>query len=414
MTTLTLAAGALTQSIFDKVGDGLRYDTVEFSPGSYPVNTPLKLNSGTALKKSPENGEATIKLTPVSTSAFPEMRPVFGQKRSSISDIEIAGLTFDGNYGNQRVSLGKGFHNFVGLSTAQNITIHDCYIHDSAGDGARLTNVKNVKWYNNRVCRCGHDALYIDKGSDIEVFKNYVELRTNSGCRFRHVINGHAHHNKIINKVGGKASSPGMQIENSTSGMTSKNILIENNEIFDTWGPSIWVIGTSNTAVSAASGLTIRGNTFSNCGNMDSDYHHIPGVGGIVMEGFDQVMIENNTFKNNKGYGVLFGEYVRAYASGSGYSAIVKNNTFTGTRKANTVGVASGTALANVKPTRYTSVIAQGNKYSGNVRDLYNVVEITVVPEKNVILEFDCDENELNDVLKLKTKYPGMDIMKRL
>jgi len=379
-----------------------------FSTNDIEIASPVKFFPG--VKLSGNNTVFRLK-DHISTSIFPSMTPVIGSKVYGGTGFEFSGLTFDGNSNNQTTILGKGFHNFIGLSGASGISIHDCHIHDSMGDGARLTNVKNVNYYKNKIVRCGHDAVYIDKGQNIDVFDNYVELRTNSGCRLRHVDGGHVHGNYIINKNGGRASSPGMQVENSTSGMSSRNIIIENNDVHDTWGPGIWIIGTSNKSVSAASGLTVRNNLFSNCGNMDSDYHHIPGVGGITCEGWDDVVVEQNTFSRCLGYGVLFGEYVSVSASGSGYSAVVKNNIFNGTKRSNTVGTASGTALCNLKPQKYTKVIAQGNSYSGNVRDLYNVVEKPEpVIENPAFLMFDCSENELKTI---KEKYPRRTILRR-
>lgn len=312
-----------------------------------------------------------------STSVFPSMKSIIGAKSANPFNFNFFNLGFDGNYGKQSVQLGKGFHNFVGISNGANILIQGCKIYDSAGDGARLTNVKAVKFLDNEVRRCGHDAVYVDKGQDIEVGNNYVELRTNSGCRLRHVINGHAHDNYIVNKVSGKAACPGMQIENSTSGMKSSNIVIENNKILDTWGPGIWIIGTSNSSLSAASGLTVRNNLFSNCGNMDSDYHHLPGVGGIVATGWDNLDVSYNTFDRCRGYGVLLGSYYSS-AAGSGYDAKIFRNIFTGTRKANTVGTASGAPVAKLDP-KYTDVVVSENCFFDNVTAPYNVKPVSSI-----------------------------------
>lgn len=383
----------------------------------------------------------------VSTSTFPSMTPILGAKNSGVAGFEFSGLVFDGNSDNQTTTLGRGFHNFIGLSKASDILIHDCYIHDSMGDGARLTDVNNVLWSNNRICRCGHDALYVDKGSNIEACNNYTELRTNSAIRFRHVQNGYAHDNFVINKVQGKASCPGIQIENSTTGMASRNIVIETNEIRDTWGPGIWIVGLSNTSIFAASGLSIKNNLFVNCGNMDGDYHHIPGVGGIVADGWNDLDISYNTFDRCMGYGVAFGPYVSATPSGEGYNAKVYRNIFTDTRKANTEGTASGMSVAKLT-SRYSSVIISENCFWNNIHDpvgetvtgsifanplyvspsdyhlqanspcrfagyqlgRYNGTEFPALPDKPAFLMFECPESKLSVI---KTTYPEWKILRK-
>ncbi len=306
-----------------------------------------------------------------SKSIFPSMTPVIGAKSYGGTGFEFSGLVFDGNSDSQTVPLGKGFHNFIGLNGASDIAIHDIHLHDSTGDMARLTNVKFVKYYKNNVIRCGHDGLYVDGGSNIKAWDNHTELRTNSALRLRHVSNGHLYNNYIINKIGGGASCPGIQIENSISGRTSKNILIENNEIRNVWGPGIWIIGTDNTSLSAASNLTVKNNLFFDCGNMDGDYHHLPGVGGIVATGWNNLDVSYNTFDKCKGYGVLFGSYYGS-AHGSGYKATIYRNIFTGTRKANTVGTASGSPVAKLD-SKYTGVVVSENCFYDNAMDPYGV-----------------------------------------
>jgi hypothetical protein len=264
---------------------------------------------------------------PVST--FGKMISLIGSKNISGNGFEFSGITFDGNSGSQTVPLGKGYFNLIGFSGASDISIHDINLHDSNGDMARLTNVKNVRYYNNKVIRCGHDGFYVDKGTNIEAWNNYTELRTNSALRLRHVQNGHLWDNEIVNLIGSGASCPGIQIEVSTEGMKSSNILIEKNKLSKTFGPGIWVICRKSKDVSAATSLTIKNNLFIDCGNMDSSkYHKLPGVGGIACDGWNNVDISYNTFDQCKGYGVLFGKYIDVTPAAKGYSAKVRRNSY--------------------------------------------------------------------------------------
>lgn len=381
METLILSEGTLRQSTFDKIGSGQRYNRVLFTEGKYTVDTPLKLNDGTIITAE-KNVLITLKDN-VNPNVFKKMVPIFGQKNSTIRDITIENIGFFGNDQNQDATptwrghsgtasptrTGQGYHNFIGLKNGANITIRGIYVKKTLGDAARLTNCKGVRYYNNTVIECGHDGLYVDGGSDVEAWGNYTELRTNSAIRLRHVHYGHVHGNQTYNKVGGLASSPGFQFEVSHTSLTSSNILVENNYFEGTYGPAIWIISRLNPSVNAASKITIRKNTFYNCGNMK----HISGVGGLTIDGWNDIQILDNTFHSCKGYGVVFGPYVSgAVSAGKGYKAELRNNLFKDTQKSVTVGPGSGAAIANLIPDKYT-VKSIDNIFDGNFRNYYNV-----------------------------------------
>lgn len=407
MATLNLTPGTLQRSTFLTVGYGEHYSEVDFSPGIYKVSTPLKLLSGAKLTKSAEKGEVEIVLTPgLSLETWKSMTPVFGQVNSSIKDVTVENIGFDGTSDKQKAPLGKAYFNLIGLRNGTNINVNHLRVHDTCGDVARLTNCSMVRYKENDVRRCGHDGLYADGGYDVEADNNYTEIRTNSAVRLRHVKKGRVRNNKVINKVGGAASCPGFQAEVSDKKLGSSDLLFEGNEVYDTRGPGAWVVATTNDEPDSATGITFRNNTFTNCGNMDSSYHHLPGVGGIVFDCWDKILVENNIFKDCLGYGVLFGDYAGAGDVGSNLTATIRHNQFIGTKKSNTVGEGSGSAIANLKPNRYT-VTAQGNYYSGNVRDLYNVVEIPDTvnvgkPTKLLVICKQADEQEITDSLYRK------------
>lgn len=383
MPTLTISppaenkpCGANLNKILAKIGDGFQYDTLIFTKGTYLVDTPLLVNGGTEEKPTVLKGEAgaIIKLiAKAPESVFPSMKPILGQKKSKIANVVFDGLTFDGNKNNQIVNSGAGFHNFIGLKYCTNIEIKNCYLHDSQGDGARITHGTNVSYHDNKVCNLGHDGLYIDHGENVVAYNNYTETRTNSAIRLRHATKGHVYDNYIINKLGASSTGPGIQIEVSTKGMTSTGILIERNVIKNAWAAGIWVICRLNTNTNAATDLTIKNNLFIGCGGMDSSYHHIPGVGQIVADGWDGLEICYNTFDRGMGYGVLLGDFKGIKSSGKGYSAKIYRNIITNTTKANTIGTASGSAIANWIPEKYTSVLVYENCVYGNVSNYYKV-----------------------------------------
>lgn len=367
MKILTVTSGTLTQKLFDKVGEGQPYQSLFLKKGEYLAVSPYKLNDGTIL--SGESGAVIKLMKHADPQVFKSMVPVLGQKNSSIKNIVLENISFLGDKDNQDVPHGKGFHNFAWFQNASNVTFRNVTVQDTQGDGLRIKNGDGVYYYKNNVIRCGHDGLYVDGGRNVEAWGNYTELRTNSAIRLRHVHGGHIHHNTVINKVKGAASSPGFQIEVSDVKQTGSNIRIESNSIVGTYGPGIWAICTKNGARTAAAGLTIQNNFFQDCGNMT----HISGVGGVVCDGWTDVKIWDNTFENCKGYGVLFGKYIESLLSaGSGYTADVRYNVIINTKKSATAGTGSGAGVANLLTGKYT-VTAGENYHFNNVLNYYNV-----------------------------------------
>jgi len=108
--------------------------------------------------------------------------------------------------------------------------------------------------------------------------------------------------------------------------------------------------------------LVISNNKFVSCGQIPKE-NKISGEGGIVWNGASG-KIENNEFFGCWEHSVMFGDYVTANVSGSGYQVEVSNNVFANTRKGNCPGTASGYALADLSGKH--KVTASGNKFWDN------------------------------------------------
>lgn len=364
MATLKLMPGTLIQSTFDEVGFGHQYDTIEFAEGKYTVDKPIKLNSGTKLTGSVKS---VLKLVNYATeTVFPPMVPIFGQKGTTIEDIIIENICFDGNANNQLVKHGKGFHNFIGISKASptnnpyGVEIRKITVKNSMGDGARLTNCKGVSFHDNTVIGCGHDGFYADKCTGVIACNNTITVRVNSGLRCRGSSNVLFNNNTVKQDPRVKpAYSPGIQVENSEHGVYCSRVTVSNNTISNTLGPGIWVIGTNNIASNAASNLLIEGNKIIGCGIMPANVK-ISGVGGIVIDGWDKVLVKNNTIVDCLGYGILIGDYVST-SEGTGYTAKLVGNNITGTRPSLYPGESSGEDVVNLIPSKYTVIQCGGS-----------------------------------------------------
>jgi hypothetical protein len=412
METLILDEGTLKQSTFNKIGYGQPYGKVLFSEGDYTADTPLKLNSGTIITAE-KNAVITLRDN-VDPNKFKPMVPVFGQVESSIKDVVIEKVAFNGNRDNQEATPawrghsgteepkrhGQGYHNFIGFTNGDNITVRGITVKHTLGDGARLRYSNNIKYYNNTVIECGHDGLFCDNGENVEAWGNYTELKVNSAIRFKEIKNGRIHDNTIYNKVAGASTGPGIQLEVSTAKGTSSDILVENNIISGNWGPAMWVIGTTNPSPTAAQGLTIRKNTFYNCGLNRS----LAGVSGVAVDGWTKVLFEDNLFDSCHGYGVLIGPYL-ASSAGKGYTVELRNNKFKNTLRSTIEGTASGTAIANLIPSKYT-VKSIGNIFDENVRDYYNVKGEGDRFGKPSIVVLTCTEDQIPDIKKAAGENP--------
>ena len=79
----------------------------------------------------------------------------------------------------------------------------------------------------------------------------------------------------------------------------------------------MWIIGRDNASPDNFNNLVISNNKFISCGQMPTE-NKIPGEGGIVLNGASG-KIENNEFFGCWEHSVMFGDWVSANASGSGY-----------------------------------------------------------------------------------------------
>jgi hypothetical protein len=396
MATLKLTSGIIKQSSFDKTGDGYKYNAIHFSKGAYTAAKPYQLNSGTTITADP--GAIITLVAGASEKLFPAMTPVFGQVEKTIEDITIENITFDGNRSKQTVSHGKGYHNFVGLTNCSGIDIHNVTIQETQGDGARITDSSDISFSGNTVNKCGHDGLYVDRCSSVEAWNNTIYCRGNSALRSKGSSNVSFHDNFIFGTS--EAYSPGIQVENSRADETSSDIQIVNNSISDTLGPGMWAAGHTATDTNSAAGLLVSGNLIKNCGNMPAG-NGISGLGGIICDGWNNVTIENNTIDSCLGYGLFFGRYLTDSA-GSGYTATVKNNTITNTKKCNFGS--GGIALENAG--KYILDVSE-NTVSGNVDNGLIVPPVISDPEEEpecIYVIIECENEEDAKAIAGKSK----------
>jgi hypothetical protein len=297
------------QAALNVVGNGLPYKILSLNDGIYDIDTPLKMNDGTIIKSTIEGSKNVIfrLIDKASIKQFGINIPIFGQKNSTIKDIEISGINFNGNKENQIVKWGLGYHNFIYLQRATNIYVHDIEVHHSLGDGLRVRNSNNISFKDSVIDECGHDGFHSRNSENIVVDNLTIRISIDSGVR---LIN--SNHVKVskINIIGfdrWDAGNPGILIEHSGNTIDddrySDDIEICDCTIRQTYGAGIWIVnhGKFSANKEKICNLYIHDCDIIECGlNPNINY-----VGGVVYAGWDNVLIENCLISNCYGYGIV-------------------------------------------------------------------------------------------------------------
>ena len=362
---------ASIQKAFDKTGTSkgvqLQYSDIYFSKGEYLINSRLYLNDNTKILC--EKG-AILTLADNAPN-FGEQVPVIGQKGTFITGIEIEGLTYEGNYAKQSKTPGdhgKGYGNLFGFTNISNSTFKNVTANRNEGDGWRINGGTNLTFSDCSGYDGGHDFIHAYKCSQVKVINCSVELRANSAVRVRSSSNFMIDGCKFQD-ITNNAWSPAIQIENIESGKNCKSVEIKNCFILSTYGPGIW--GIASTPVGTSADVNIHDNIFKQCGMMPAA-NKISGVGGIVLDGFTDVLIENNVLDECYGYGIGFSHY-QGSGNVKGCKATIRKNIIVNTKKALYPGSISGYAIANVLGKDYYTVTASENCFYKNSGNYYGI-----------------------------------------
>lgn len=337
-----------------KKAAGLNGATVYLKgPFTYNICETMYIGDNTTL-----TGDKSAVLKLGSGLKWAKQQPMIQQMnvKGGNKNITICGFEMDGNRsGNSHHTYGEGYFNFMYFANCSNIDVHDMYLHDNLGDGLRANHGGNVKFYNNKIERLGHDGLFCIKMTHIEAYNNRITTSTNSGLRI-YDSNFVRFHDNIIDAKGN--GGPGIQIESQGS-MPVNDVQIYNNTLQNTYGPGIWLIRiTKNHGndFSYACNVRIAANLFINCGTNRG----IEWVGGIVADGWDQTVIEDNLFDGCYGAAIVH-RHPKANKDGqpipppsTGYTTIVRDNTIKNTRSHSTAG--SGIGIYNYVSTNIFKV----------------------------------------------------------
>ena len=359
------------------VADNSAYTTVHLKgPFTYVIDDPLLIGSNTILEG---DSDAVLKL--VDHAGWATMVPLIKQMSSSgISNVTIRGFEVDVNHdGNAELAKGAGYYNVVYFLLSSDITVHDMYMHDGHGDGLRMRNSKNIKFYNNTVYKLGHDGLFAIECSNVEAWNNTITCRTNSALRVWNSNNVKFHDNFIDSFYHWSAGGPGIQVERSKGDMN--NIEIYDNVITNTYGPGIWLIGTAGAYDKSLSSVYIHHNIFYGSGTNPS----IEWVGGVLGSGIHNVLIENNVFDgvHNAAVVNMYSTDTNAGPSGTGFTTTVRNNIIVNTVPRTKNAAGTGYGVINRLTSSHTIVLENNclyNNIAGNYKNVKSTTDIYVDP----------------------------------
>jgi len=366
------------------VAENPKFTTVHLEgPNTYVISDSIFIGSDTVLEG---DSAAVIKLE--DKAGWPEEKPIITQMDSAGNhDIIIRGFEIDGNHdNNDEKSRGKGYHNLIHFLNCENIKVHDIYMHDSHGDGLKVVKCSGIQFYDNRVYKLGHDALYAIYSSNVEAWNNKITCRTNSGLRIYNT-NHVKFYNNIINSEG--EGGAGIEIQKIGPSTVMNDIEICNNLLYETNAAGIWITGYgSGYSKDSAKDIYIHHNKFYKTGiNPSADW-----AGGIVLNGFQNTLIENNKFDGCYGAAIAHKQVTEEFsAPGSGYTTIVKNNIIVNTEFSPTAG--EGYAVYN-KLKNTHSFVLESNCLSSNAGGNYLGANSTSDVEADAELMAKLSRNE--------------------
>ncbi len=350
------------------VAENPQFTTVYLrGPNTYVISDTIFIGNNTVLE-----GDSTAVIKLRDNASWEKEKPLIKQIDSNKShDIIIRGFEIDGNHdNNSEYGNGKGYYNLIHIVNCTSVFVHDMYMHDSHGDGLKVSRSLNIKFYNNSVYNLGHDALYVINSANVQAWNNNITCRTNSGLRIYNTNHVRFHNNVISSNGQGGA---GIEIQKfnpptatNTPATTSPAIVMDdieicNNMLNQTHAAGIWVFGYgSEYPKSSAKDVYIHHNRFYETGTNGGAHW----AGGIVLNGFQNTLIENNFFNGCYGAAIAHKEVTEEFsAPGSGYTTVVKDNIIINTQPSRTAG--KGYAVFNNLSTNH-SFILKNNCLSNN------------------------------------------------
>ena len=332
----------------DQINEAIKAGDYIILSGDFCIDEPVLVDSGTTLDGQGEtqftladnvNRKSGAYKHSATTEYANPMVPLIGQSDTEIENIEIKGISFDGNYNNNLDLIkGRGFYNIIFFKHAVNVRVHDNYFTNSHGDSCRMYRCSNIQYYNNEADHLGHEGLFCIETQNIEAWNNRIENCIDNSFRVNNCDNVLIHDNYITSIQGTPGSGPGIQVQQDIKG--KMRVEICNNYIVSTWGPGIWIVGTVGT--NEENDIYVHDNAFLGTG-----LNGITWVSGIIWSSMDNVRVENNVFDSCYGGGITSFKVKGLSTAGSSFEVTATHNIFTDIQQRKNSGAGTGYAFDN-------------------------------------------------------------------
>ena len=351
------------------VANNSEYTTVHLKgPFTYVIDDTILIGNNTILE-----GDSTAVIKLANHAGWPSMKPLIQQMGNKGNNITVRGFEVDGNYeGNREILLGRGYYNVMYFTYCNNVKVYNMYMHNGNGDGLRVNKGKNIQFYNNTIYKLGHDGLFALRCENVEAWNNRITCRTNSALRVWNSNKVKFHDNVIDSFHHWSAGGPGIQIEKGpdSSNQTAivNDVEVYNNTICNSFGPGIWMpdYDKSTSIGDQGKSVHIHHNIFYSTGTNPS----ITSIGGIVANGFNGTLIENNLFDSCYGAAISLTSPPEYIPAGGLFKITVRNNIIVNTQEGIKDPNGTGYAAINNFPQIYDLVL-QNNSLYNNVRGDY-------------------------------------------
>jgi beta propeller repeat protein len=351
------------------VANNSEYTTVHLEgPFTYVIDDSILIGDNTILE-----GDSTAVIKLANHAGWPPMKSLIQLMGDRGNNITVRGFEVNGNYeGNREIMLGRGYHNVMYFTYCNDVKVYNMYMHDGNGDGLRVNKGSNIQFYNNTVYKLGHDGLFVLRSENVEAWNNRITCRTNSALRVWNTNHVKFHDNVIDSFHHWSAGGPGIQIEkgpdSSNQSAIVNDVEVYNNTIFNSFGPGIWMpdYDASTSIGDQGKSVHIHHNIFYSTGTNPS----ITSIGGIVANGFNGTLIENNLFDSCYGAAISLTSPPEYIPTGGLFEITVRNNIVVNTQEGIVDPNGTGYAAINNFPQIYDLVL-QNNSLYNNVRGDY-------------------------------------------
>ncbi len=286
---------------------------VQLSSGEFIVKKQLTIYDNTTLKGSlNKSGELTTTIKIKHPSNLRQLPPFivneyYNSNNNYNHNIVIKNLKIDGNSKKEkkRWKLGSGNAIIINLLHVKDIELENLNIQNSLDDAIFIKDGENININNSTIKNSGHSGVFVVESNNTTVQSMDIDINVNSGIRFFGGDNIVIKDNTLYSTSG--YGNYGIQVSQAYSERAMNTLLIQNNIIKNTPYAGIALYASKGNDLARA---IIKDNIIDGCGAKAPNLEEFPNTnieeaGGINIQYFQSVVIENNILKNNYGSAIL-------------------------------------------------------------------------------------------------------------